>query len=129
MFPITMGIILTMIYLLLYQYDRCILEQNAGRLALWGGTAEMDSSDAELAEKEIAVKSAEICEDIYVAWRQTEKKAAMKRNEFTVTDSGGILFPFGSWREDFWSMTATYSFDRMDAADFVRLCNRLAQDE
>ena len=39
-FSITISVILFVVYLLLFQYDRCLLEQDMGAMALWGSRVE-----------------------------------------------------------------------------------------
>ena len=46
--PLVTGAILFVIYTMLFQYDRCLLEQDIGALALWGSLAEA-SDTAQLA--------------------------------------------------------------------------------
>ena len=48
--PVVIGAILFVIYMMLFQYDRCLLEQDIGGIALWGSIVEA-SDTAELEQK------------------------------------------------------------------------------
>ncbi len=123
--PIVMGVILIMIYLWLYQYDRCIMEQDMGRLALWG--CETIAQGNENMAGMIEDKLAEVDGEIYIGWQCEEQKATLDKNVFTAKAGGTLTMPFAMLNgENVWGAEAAYSFDRIDRVSFVRLCNRLA---
>ena len=56
LFPFVIGSILFVIYMLFFQYDRCLLDQDMGAMALWGST--IQNSDTEALEAEIQKRGA-----------------------------------------------------------------------
>jgi len=61
--PVVIGAILFVIYMMLFQYDRCLLEQDIGGIALWGSIVEA-SDTAELEQKVRQLEAAAKAEPI-----------------------------------------------------------------
>ena len=80
--PIVFGTLLFMVYLFLYQYDRCLLEQDIGAMALWGSLVEV--SDTIELEQKTQERMAGLYKEKYVAWRITHLEASLDRNRFLV---------------------------------------------
>ena len=51
LYPIVLGVIVLMTYLLFFQYDRCLLEQDMGRAAVRSGSRWMQKKDAAAPEE------------------------------------------------------------------------------
>ena len=58
LFPFLTGAILFVVYMLLFQYDRCLLEQDMGALALWGSLAQ--ATEAETLEEKVQKRVADV---------------------------------------------------------------------
>ena len=129
--PITISAVLVVIFLLIYQYNRCLMEQDAGTMALWGSTVELREDVA--AETLIQNKMQERHTEKYVVWENTEWNVALKENEFVVSGEGSLTFPVPGWNiwnnENVWSAKAEYCFDRLDEVRYIRLCNRFWKKE
>lgn len=128
-FSLAMSTILFVVYMLLFQYDRCLLEQDLGAIALWGSWEE--ASDATALEERIRQRIAGMYQDKYVAWEITELYASMEKNRFSVQGSGRLTFPISRWNfwggENAWGMEARYSYSRLSPVTFIRLCHVFLQ--
>lgn len=125
--PIVIGVILFIIYMLLFQYDRCLLEQDLGAMALWGSRVEYyEISDLEQMTQE---RIAGMYRDKYAAWEITELHASLQRNTFAVKGAGQLTFPVPGWNfwseENVWGSRADYSYNRLSPVTFIRLCRKL----
>ena len=47
LYPIVLGVIVLMTYLLFFQYDRCLLEQDMGRAAVRSGSMDAEKRGTE----------------------------------------------------------------------------------
>ena len=66
LYPIVLGVIVLMTYLLFFQYDRCLLEQDMGRAAVRSGSRWMQKKEElnrQLQEKDMFFDT-----EKYIAW-------------------------------------------------------------
>lgn len=126
-FPVALGTVLLIVYMLLFQYNRCLMEQDLGSLALWGSRVRAENSK-ELQEL-IQKRTGEIYKDKYAAWKILELNAKLEHNRFTATGKGQLVFPapgINFWNgNNVWEAEAGYCFWRVSPVDFVRLCNKV----
>lgn len=126
LFPIVMGSILFVVYMMMFQYDRCLLEQDTGAIALWGSLAEA-ADKAEL-EYKIQKRMSEIYRDKYVVWKFQALDASLDKNRFTVNSAGQLSFPFTGlnyWGSgNTWSVQVKYGYDRLEPVAFIRICHK-----
>lgn len=90
--PVVLGVIVLTIYLWFFQYDRCLMEQDAGMLA-WRGAvleAENPAERVRLLEKE----AGKVYEGKYVAWEGERAAISMKAGKLQVKMAGKLQFPF-----------------------------------
>ncbi len=125
-FPVVTGTILFVIYSMLFQYDRCILEQDMGAMALWGSLEE-DRDTAALEEK-VQRRMAELYRDKYVTWRFTAMNASLDKNYFSVQGAGEFTIPLKGWNfpgiGEVWGAKADYGYSRLAPVAFIRLCHK-----
>lgn len=126
-FPLALGTVLFIVYMLLFQYDRCLMEQDLGALALWG--SRVKAEDSEDLQNLIQKRTSEIYRDKYAVWKMLALDAKLEHNRFEVTGKGQLTFPvpdINFWnRDNVWKAEADYHFWRISPVDFVRLCNRV----
>lgn len=126
-FPIALGTVLFAVYMLLFQYDRCCMEQDLGAFALWGSQAEGESTE-EL-QRSIQKHVSGIYWDKYAVWKMRALEVKLEKNTFSVSGKGRLTFPvpgFNFWnRDNTWEAEASYRFWRISPTDFVRLCNKI----
>lgn len=124
--PLVISGILFVVYLLLFQYDRCLMEQDLGAMALWGSTAE--SADPADFEEKIQRRVKELYRDKYVAWKFIRLNAALDKNRFSTEGEGGISFPIPGWNfsgiGNFWDAKIDFSYSRLTPVKFIRLCHK-----
>lgn len=125
--PLTMGIYIMLIYVMFYQYDRCLLEQDMAVLAVRG--ALMDGKNEEVMT---SLRS-------QVYQRDTERfpvfshgtvKAEAGEGKVTVSGDGTVRVPFRdftAWMgDDGWTVYAEYTARRFNPVDFIRICKKIA---
>ena len=125
--PMALGTLLFIVYVFLFQYDRCLMEQDLGALALWGSRVKAENSE-EL-QNLIQKRTGEIYKDKYAVWKMLTLDVKLEHKYFGVTGKGQIAFPvpgINFWsRDNIWEAEADYRFWRISQVDFVRLCNRI----
>lgn len=124
--PFVMGVVLLTIYLLFFQYDRCLMEQSAGVIALRGCTLQI--TDRERLVRQLLEDSRK--EDkAYIAWRMEDAKISMIGNKVRVERSGALNFPFQgvlSWDgNDVWESEAAFENRRIRPVNFIRNCRKI----
>ncbi len=125
-FPFVMGVVLLTVYLLFFQYNRCLMEQAAGVLSLRGCALQTDDG------KELAAQLL-VCfrEDdrAYLAWDMEDAKISLKGNRLRVACSGSLKFPFPGfsfWSPDnIWESGIVYESRRIKPADLIRDCRKI----
>lgn len=126
-FPTALGTVLFIVYMLLFQYDRCLMEQDLGALALWGSRVEAE--DSEELQNLIQKRISEIYRDKYAAWEMLALDVKLEHGRFAAAGKGQLAVPFPDmkfWnRDNVWGAEAHYSFWRISSVDFVRLCNKV----
>ena len=124
--PIVVTAVLLTIYLLFFQYDRCLMEQNTGRLALRGCTNPY--ADGEDVVKGLTVQSQEK-DQRFLAWEMKDAEITFKRNQVLVKREGTLKFPFRGlifWGGgDVWSSECTYENSRVIPVQFIRNCRKI----
>lgn len=94
-FPIVISVILFIVYMLIFQYDRCLLEQDLGAMALWGSRVETSSGVS--MEELTRQRMASMYREKYAAWKITALDASLERNCFSVKGVGQLTFPLPGW--------------------------------
>lgn len=124
--PVVIAVILLTIYMLFFQYDRCLMEQNAGKLALRGCTIQL--ADGQELIRQLTVQSQEK-DNRFLAWNMEKPQIALKRNRVSVKYSGGIAFPFQGlafWGgERTWQSECTYENSQVQPVQFIRNCKKI----
>ncbi len=128
--PMVTGVMLFVIYTMLFQYDRCLLEQDVGALALWGSLAE--ASDTAQLEQKVQVRMSELYREKYAAWRITRLDASLDRNRFLAEGAGRLTFPVPGWNfwnaDNVWEASASFGYSRLSPVTFIRLCHRFREE-
>ena len=123
--PLVVGVILFAVYMLLFQYNRCLLEQDAGMLAVWGSTL---SGETETLEWQIKNRLSGVGWDKYVAWEMETLRINVKNNSCSVGVAGYLRIPEFTWnfreQEDAWCSDVRCEYKRLRAPEFVRMCNK-----
>ena len=127
--PIVMSTVLFVIYILFYQYNRCLMEQDLGAMALWGSRIEDNGA---MLEEKTRERMGEFYWDKYVAWEMTTFNATLGNNSYVVKGAGHLTFPLPRWnfwsKENAWGAKVEYEYRRISPAAFIRLCHRVSKD-
>lgn len=120
--PIVFGVLLFIICFWFYQYDRCLMEQDAGLLALRGTV--IPAEDAEERIKAVKKILAERPIEKYIVWEDLGTDIKIERGKIRVRQRGNIRFPFSGlafWDgEDIWEMSVLYENELMSPASLLR---------
>lgn len=124
--PVVLGVVLLVIYLLFFQYDRCLMEHSVGVLAMRGCTLQI--SDREELVMQIVEQSRQ--EDArYLAWDMEDLSVKLQGNRMHVERTGLLEFPFRGlmfWSEDTeWGSSIIYENYRIKPVDFIRKCRKV----
>ena len=93
--PVLMGAILFVIYILFFQYDRCLLEQDLGAMALWG--SRLEESGQERLEEKVQERVRGLYKEKYMAWDFAVLEASLEKNTFSAKGAGRVNFPLPGW--------------------------------
>ena len=109
-FPFVMGIILLVIYMFFYKYDRCLMEQDYAA-ALLDGMYRQDM-DMEERSKQILDNIEKTYREEYWAWNFSPVQVSYDFRKITLSGEGSIRFPFKGFmfwdRGDIWSTDVSY---------------------
>ncbi|MCM1325800.1 MAG: hypothetical protein NC094_05540 [Bacteroidales bacterium] len=90
--PMALGAIVLIMYLWFFQYNRCLLEQDAGILALRGAVTE--AADNQKRITLLTEQAEQMDKDKYVAWEDAKTSITIKQGKIQVKKEGLLRFPF-----------------------------------
>ena len=130
MLPLVISAILLEMYLFCFQYDRCLMEQDMGRLILW--CSELRSENADTAreqEEKIQNRAGKIYRDKYVAWELTTVDVQLDKNRISVVGQGYLVFPVPGWNLwndiNLWKDEVTYESRNVSPVFYIRQLRKL----
>ncbi len=110
-FPFVMGVILLVIYMFFYKYDRCLMEQDYAVVLADGMYRQ--GMDMEERAKYISDKIANIYRDEYWAWDEKPARISYDFRKINITGEGEIEFPFRGYKfwkgDNIWEAKRSYS--------------------
>lgn len=125
--PLVIAAVLLGVSLFVFQYDRCLMEQDMAAQALKAAVAEAKTNE-ELEEK-IQIQTAGLYRNKYVAWDIILLEVKIKKGIIEAVSEGTFRFPMPGWnfwnRENIWSARAGYKAHRIDPVTFIRNCRRV----
>ena len=124
LYPIVLGVMLLMIYLLFYQYDRCLLEQDMGSAVVRGGSRWMQTKE-EL-DRKLREEDMFFGEEKYIAWESELPQWKLEKNRITVEQAGRLKYPFVGMgiTQKYWSAKASFQAERNSPVDYIRIRQR-----
>ena len=130
LFPIITGVVLLLVYMLFFQYNRCLLEFDVGGLAIKG------VSDQETPEHVKVVweqAEANIYEEKYLAWEMKDIDVKVTGNSICVSGSGRLCCPFTllimNEEKEYWETSVSYKSNRLDPVGFIRTYRKVIGGE
>lgn len=126
-FPIVLAVQLLVVYLLVFQYNRCLLNQDMGRLAVLGCGAEERGKEALAEYLERCAK--ELCTEHYFVWEMSMLDVELAGDTVRIEGEGEILFPFPEWGIDVVRTNkrakAVYEYHKQQPVVIIRQFNKL----
>ena len=124
--PIVLAVQLLVIYLLVFQYNRCLLNQDMGRLAVLGCGAEAQDKE-ELAEY-LEKCADELYTEHYFAWKMCALNMELAGDTVQIEGEGEITLPLPEWGMDAKksnkSARAVYEYHRLQPVVIIRQFNK-----
>ncbi len=128
--PIVLVMIVLTIYLLFFQYNRCLLEQDVGILALRGVALQADNNQDRI--QLLSQQKAGLYYEKYIAWEQQEISVGIERGVLYVKGGGMVKFPFQSVivnGEQKWEVSVSYKNHVVSPVSFIRNCRKIMGGE
>lgn len=128
--PMVISAMLLGIFLVCYQYDRCLLEQDMGRLMIQGRAVVTENAgDTQKAVEQIRKQAAQIYRGKYAAWSFTDINIRLDQNKLSCTGVGELVFPVPEWnfwnREQRWQAEISYDSGRLSPVFYIRQYRKL----
>lgn len=127
MLPIVTSALILTVFLFIFQYDRCLLEQDVNMLAVCAGTVTAESRDA--LETAVREKATGIFADKYTAWKTGELQVVVNGDKVSVRGRGSLTLPVPEWNffgnENTWRAGIRRETRRISPADFIRLYRKI----
>lgn len=124
--PIVISVFVLLIYLIFFQYNRCLLEQDAGALALKGCTVQEEEKD--LLMQKLRQYESGINLNKYMMWNQESMDIVLKQDKVKVTGNGELKFPFYNLYQrvdDIWHTSVSFENHRVDPVGFIRMYRKI----
>lgn len=124
--PIVLAVVIFVMYMLFFQYDRCLMEQNAGVFALRGCTLQIPDKEERLLKlQQMPLQK----DEKYLAWEALKPSITLKGNKILLEQSGHLKFPFAnllSWQgRDVWDSSICFENHRIHPVEFIRNCRKV----
>ena len=119
--PVVLGFILFVVYLGIFQYDRCALEQKLNLITLLALSADVQSNEEKV---ERAQKLASEADDRFLAWELQEVSFSISRGKMVNVFHGTVRFPFrflfDESMDNLWIIQAKAEGNSLKPVSFVR---------
>lgn len=121
-FPIVLVVQILTVYLFVFQYNRCLQNQDVGRLAVLGCGAQEQKKE-ELA-KYLGGCSAALDLEKYVAWETETLEVELIQNKVCARGQGRLLLTAPDWyasgQKGGWTAEAEYELQRQQPVLIIR---------
>lgn len=120
LYPIILSVILLMTYLLLFQYDRCLLEQDIGKATVLSGSKW--TLTKEQLNDYMQKKALHFDEEKYIVWENEDPLWNLEKNDVILEKAGRLRYPFAGMgtKEKYWSAKASFQVDRISPVFWLR---------
>lgn len=98
--PMVLSVVFLIIYLLFFQYNRCLMEQDVGLLVMGGIYMEVEDNEERI--QELRKLANLIYEEKYIAWECGAIELKLERGKLSAEQSGWLSLPirtFGHGRQ------------------------------
>lgn len=120
LYPIILSVILLMTYLLLFQYDRCLLEQDIGKATVLSGSKW--TLTKEQLDDYMQKKALHFDEEKYIAWENEDPLWKLEKTDVILEKAGRLRYPFAGMgtQVKYWSAKASFQADRISPVFWLR---------
>lgn len=129
--PISISVMLFLICIFFYQYNRCLMEQDLGLLAL-RAAADLGEEHNKTAE-ELTSGIRNINRNRYILWKFTSMDMKMEQGRIEVKASGQLAFPLPEWNllkgRNLWDSATEYKNTRISPTFFIRQYRKLEEGD
>ena len=120
--PLVLGILVFLIFIMFYQYDRCLLEQDIGMVVFWGATVRAHNNQQLM--EEVQNREANIYWEKYILFYPQEMKASIGNGKVSVEKRGDISILFSGLSTvpglKSWEITTCYTNRRLSPKFILR---------
>jgi len=118
--PIVLSVIFVMMYLLFFQYNRCLMEMEMGIFALRGSLMQAETNEDRV---ELLGKLAmEEREEQYIGWNCGKLRWKLEKGTLKVEREGNQEFPFA---KELWSADVNYENHILSPVSVLRYYRKL----
>ena len=121
--PVVIGTIVFLIYMMFYQYNRCLLEQDVGVLAVRSVT--MQEKDKTAMTLKLREEAAALDGEKYLAWEMGEFDISVKGTITCVSRMGELVLTAG----DLWETQADCEGEQISPTFLIRSCRKIMGGE
>lgn len=129
--PLVISVLTMTVFLFVYQYDRCLMEQDMGMLALYAGT--LATEDMNEMTKQVSRRAAERYTDKYLFWTQTKINISVRKDRAEIVGEGSMVMPLPEWNllnsEKGWNAKVIRRISRLSPTEIIRLGRRIKRSE
>lgn len=87
--PIVLGTIVFIIYLLFFQYNRCLMEQDIGMLAMRGAVLQAENNQERI--DKLREHADNLYDEKYIVWESGEIQLKVEKGKLKVEQSGTCI--------------------------------------
>lgn len=121
--PVVIGTIVFLIYMMFYQYNRCLLEQDVGVLAVRSVT--MQEKDKTALAVKLKGEATMLDGEKYLAWEMGEVDISMKGTTTHISRMGGLVLTHGN----LWKAQAECESEQIGPTFLIRSCRKIMGGE
>ena len=127
--PLVISVVLLAVSLFVFQYNRCLMEQDMAAQTLKAAVVSDETRSAEELTEKIQLQTAGLYRNKYVAWDIIMLEIKMKKGIVETTGKGEFRFPMPGWnlwnRENVWSTQTVYKVHQISPIKFIRNFRKL----
>ncbi len=118
--PMVLGVVLLIIYLLFFQYNRCLQEMDMGVLALRGRVLQTKNHEERMLQ--LREQADAVYTEKYLAWSRGRIELKLEKGTVSVKQCSHLRFPFGGMKHigDIWETETEYTNHIISPVSVIR---------
>ena len=122
--PMVISSMLLIIYMWLFQYDRCLMELNIDEAIVKSEARFAKDNNESMAILKNDISDIDYCR--YILWEDRKTELKISRGVITVSQKGSLVFPFKSFAfwggDNLWSAGTKEKVNIISPVNIVRIC-------